>query len=127
MGGEGLSLLRPGLGREHLPRDAAYLQVLPEEDPHWRNREIAHLNSLCTLVDMTQLTWKGRTGLLMSAACSTAFISSARSSSFSSRKAPADKGTDHDNNSNSITSSTHSNSSKLIVIITTVTLGDVSH
>ncbi len=31
---------------------------------------------------MTQLTWKGRTGLLMSAACSTAFTSSTRSSSF---------------------------------------------
>ena len=38
---------------------------------------------------MTQLTWKGRTGLLMSAACMTALISSTRSSSFSSRKGPA--------------------------------------
>ena len=49
----------------------------------------SYLNSRWTLVDMTQLTWKGRTGLLMSAACSTAFTSSTRSSSFSIRKGPA--------------------------------------
>ena len=47
-----------------------------------------HLNSRCTLVDMTQLTWKGRIGLLMSDACSTALINSTRSSSFSSRNGP---------------------------------------
>ena len=52
----------------------------------------AHLNSRCTLVDMTQLTWKGLTGLLMSDACSTALISSTRSSSFSSRNGPGRQG-----------------------------------
>ena len=51
--------------------------------------QAGYLNSRCRLVDMTQLTWKGRTGLLMSAACMTALINSTRSSSFSSRKGPA--------------------------------------
>ncbi len=56
---------------------------------HSSTGRACYLNSLWTLVDITQLTWKGRTGLLMSAACSTAFTSSTRSSSFSIRKGPA--------------------------------------
>ena len=52
------------------------------------SQQEGHLNSRWTLVDMTQLTWKGRTGLLISEACSTALISSTRSSSFSNRNGP---------------------------------------